>query len=96
MIRDFGDKATEDVFDGENTKEARKVPRNIWGVARRKLEHIDSAESLQDLGAVPGNRLEKLKGDLSEYRSIRINDQFRIIFRWIESDATDVRITDYH
>lgn len=96
MIRNFGGGAAEDIFNGDNTKEARKVPQTVWRIARRKLEHIDSAESLQDLSAIPGNRLEKLKGELSEYRSIRINDQFRIVFRWEGGNAFEVRIEDYH
>ncbi len=96
MIRNFNGAAAEDIFNGDNTREARKVPQTIWRVARRKLEHIDSAESLQDLAAIPGNRLEKLKGDLSECHSIRINDQFRIVLRWEGGNAIEVRIEDYH
>ncbi|OGS01589.1 MAG: plasmid maintenance system killer protein [Elusimicrobia bacterium RIFCSPLOWO2_12_FULL_59_9] len=96
MIRSFGGGGTEDIFNGDNTKEARKLPRTIWKAAQRKLEHVDSAESLQDLAAVPGNRLEKLQGSRSEHHSIRINDQFRIVFRWEGENAFEVRIEDYH
>lgn len=96
MIRSFGGGAAEDIFNGDNTKAARKLPQTIGRIARRKLEHIDSAESLQDLAAVPGNRLEKLKGDLTDYHSVRINDQFRIVFRWEGGNAFEVRIEDYH
>lgn len=73
-----------------------RLPQAILRVARRKLQHIDSAESLQDLAAIPDKRLEKLKGDLLDYHSVRINDQFRIVFRWEGGNAFKVRIEDYH
>ncbi len=96
MIRSFGATGAEDLFNGAHTKEVRKLPQTIWRVARRKLEHVDSAESLGDLAAVPGNRLERLHGTLSAYHSIRINDQFRVVFRWKGGNAFEVRIEDYH
>lgn len=96
MIRDFGDKATEDLFDGINSREARKIPNVIWGVARRKLAHINVATSLSDLAAIPGSRLEKLRGKMAKFHSIRINDQYRIVFRWSQGFADEVRVTDYH
>ncbi len=96
MIQGFGDKTTEDVFNGENTAAARKIPREIWEVAHRKLDMIRAAHELGDLRVPPGNRLEKLKENLGNYHSIRINDQYRIIFKWEGGGANDVQITDYH
>ena len=96
MIQSFSDKATEDIFDGVNSRASRKIPRSIWKVAQRKLAHVNSAMSLKDLAAIPGDRLKKLEGRLSEFYSIRINDQFRIVFRWSQNQFIDVRITDYH
>lgn len=96
MIVSFGSQGTEDLFHGRESKEARKIPRNIWNVAFRKLDMINAAHELKDLLVPPGNRLEKLKGKLSGFHSIRINDQFRIIFIWSESNANSVEIVDYH
>jgi len=96
MILDFGDAATEDIFHGDNTKVARQVPSVIWTVARRKLDLLNAAHELRDLLAPPGNRLESLKGRLAGFHSIRINDQFRIIFKWADGNARAVQITDYH
>ena len=96
MILDFGDQTTEDVFNGGDTKAARRVPKAFWPVARRKLDMINAAHELKDLRVPPGNRLERLKGSLSEYHSIRVNDQFRVIFQWSGNNANQVRIVDYH
>lgn len=96
LIRSFEGQAAKDIIHGDNTREARTVPRTLWKTAQRKLEHVDSATSLMDLAAVPGHRLEKLKGDLADCYSIRINDQYRIVFRWQGTEAFDVRIEDYH
>jgi len=97
MIESFADKATEDIFNGENTTAARKrLPRNLWNVAFRKLDQIDSAVALDDLKVPPGNRLEALKGKRSGQYSIRINDQFRICFEWDQNNAANVKIVDYH
>ena len=96
MIRSFGDQATEDIWNGENTSVARKIPREIWKVAQRKLDMIQAAHELNDLRVPPGNRLEKLRGDLKDSYSIRINDQYRIVFKWVQNAAEDVKITDYH
>lgn len=92
MIRSFRDRATEEVFnDGE-------VPlfRAIERTARRKLLYLHQARSIADLRVPPGNRLESLKGDRKGQHSIRINDQWRICFRWSEGDAFEVEIVDYH
>ncbi len=97
MIVSFKDKATEDIFNGANTKDARKAcPRTLWQIAARKLDQVDSAQSLDDLKVPPGNRLESLSGDRKGEYSIRINDQYRICFRWRASGPYHVEVTDYH
>ena len=97
MIRSFADRATEDIFNGESTNRARKAcPLELWPTARRKLTQINRVQALRELSVPPGNRLERLKRDRSGQHSIRINDQFRICFRWEEGYADDVEITDYH
>ena len=96
MITSFGDQATEDLYNGVNSKESRKIPSNIVIVALRKLDMINSAHRPEDLKAPPGNRLEHLKGNRSGFYSIRINDQFRIIFTMAQSNAYTVQIVDYH
>ena len=97
MIRAFYDQGTEDVFNGVNSKEARKsCPKKLWRIAVRKLEQLDSAEMIDDLRVPPGNRLEALKGDRLGQYSIRINDQWRICFEWDDGEACNVEIVDYH
>ena len=97
MIRSFKNQATEDIFDGKNSKPARKLcPRTIWETAARKLEQIDSVVSLNDLRVPPGNRLELLTGNRAGQYSIRINDQYRVCFTWNDGQADDVEIVDYH
>jgi toxin HigB-1 len=93
MIRTFRGRQTRAVFDGRAPK---GFPSEIVAVARRKLRMLDAASVVADLKAPPGNRLEALKGDRSGQFSIRINDQFRICFRWQDGDAHDVEIVDYH
>ncbi len=95
MIASYGDEATRDVHYGDNTRAARAVPRDIWPVARRKLNQIAAAAQLADL-ASPGNNLEKLKGKLAGLHSIRINDQWRIVFAFESGQASGVQIADYH
>lgn len=96
MVVSFGDEATEDIFHGENTKAARRIPMGVWKMASRKLDMLNAAHELRDQIAPPGNRLESLRGALAGRHSIRINDQFRIVFRWEEGNAHEVRIADYH
>jgi toxin HigB-1 len=96
VIKSFRDQTTEDIFNGLDSKSARKIPKIIWEGAHRKLDMLNAAHELKDLMVPPGNRLEKLKGSLAGYFSIRINDQFRIIFKWSDGNITDVQITDYH
>ncbi len=97
MIRSFKDSGTEDIFNGENTKAARKTcPETIWKIAGRKLDQLDSVESLDELKIPPANRLEALKGDRKGQCSIRINDKYRICFVWEDDEPEDVEIVDYH
>jgi proteic killer suppression protein len=97
MIRSFKDKATEDLFNGKTTRAALKAyPKNLWKIAARKLDQLDSVLSLDELRVPPGNRLVALSGDRKGQHSIRINDQYRICFRWSETGPIDVEIKDYH
>lgn len=97
MIVSFQRDGTEDVFNGRDTRRARRTcPASIWSVARRKLDLLDAAAVLEDLAAPPGNRLERLFGDRSGQHSIRINSQYRICFIWTDAGAEQVEITDYH
>ena len=96
MIKSFGSKATEDLHHGFESREARKISETIRKVAWRKLDMLNAASELKDLLEPPGNRLERLRGNLKGRYSIRINDQFRIIFRFEEGNAFDVEIMDYH
>jgi len=97
MIRTFGDRATEDVFNGRSSPAARRtLPRQLVRTALRKLEQLDSVERLKDLQIPPGNRLEALKGDRRGQHSIRINEQYRVCFIWTESGPEEVEIVDYH
>ena len=96
MIQSFADETTADVFRDRNTRAARRIPREIWRVVQRKLVLLDSAARLDDLRIPSGNRLERLKGDRAERHSIRVNDQYRVTFRWEGGDAFEVRVEDYH
>lgn len=97
MIRSFGDPGTEDIFNAHKTKRARRTcPMMLWGVARRKLELLDSAGALQDLRVPLANRLEALKGSRKGQFSIRVNAQYRVCFVWTDFGPTQVEIVDYH
>ncbi len=97
MILDFADEGTEDIFHGNRSKAARRcLPPALWPAARRKFDRLNRAREPRDLADPPGNRLEALKGDYAGYFSIRINEQYRIVFRFARSDARDVQIVDYH
>ncbi|REJ82806.1 MAG: plasmid maintenance system killer protein [Acidobacteria bacterium] len=97
MIASFADPGTEDVFDGRDSKAARRCcPRQLWTIARRKLDQINRVTQLGDLAIPPGNRLEALRGTRRGQHSIRINQQFRICFTWEEDRAFEVEIVDYH
>ena len=97
MIESFRDRAAEDIFDGVDSSAARRAcPPPLWPTARRKLDQINRVREPAELAVPPGNRLERLRGDRAGQLSIRINDQYRICFRWEGEDAHDVEITDYH
>ena len=93
MIKSFGDKETEKIWNGI---QSRKLPAEIQNVARRKLRMINNAQNITDLRIPPANHLEKLSGNLSGLYSIRINNQWRIIFNWENDNAYEVQIIDYH
>lgn len=93
MIKSFGDKETEKIWGGNYSK---KFPRDIQPITRRKLRMINNAQDITDLRSPPGNKLEKLKGDLKDFWSIRVNNQWRIIFMWEDNDAYEVQVIDYH
>jgi len=96
MIQSFGNKIAEDIYHGDKSRNVRKLPAVLHGKARRLLDQLNAAPSLNFMRIPPGNRLEKLAGDLESFWSIRINDQWRVIFRWEDEDALDVSIIDYH
>lgn len=96
MIISFSDKAASDLFHGKSSRHVRKLPNQILEFALYKLDVLNAALSLDDLRSPPGNRLEPLKGDLKGFHSIRINAQWRIVFRWVLNGAHDVSIVDYH
>ncbi|MGA7790131.1 MAG: type II toxin-antitoxin system RelE/ParE family toxin [Xanthobacteraceae bacterium] len=92
MIRSFGDKGTEALFRDERVRQFEDFARAV----KRKLEALNAASRLTDLAIPPSNRLEKLKGDLKDYHAIRIDDQWRVIFKWINGEPHGVRIVGYH
>ena len=97
MIISFKDKASEDLFNGVGSRVARKAcPQSLWRVTARKLDQLDSVQSLNELKIPPGNRLEALSGNRKGQYSIRINEQYRICFKWSESGPESVEVTDYH
>jgi toxin HigB-1 len=97
MLQNFRSEGTSDIFNGVNSRAARRTcPENIWRIAARKLDLLDSVEKLNDLRVPPGNRLEELSGDRRGQHSIRINDQYRICFTWTNSGPDQVEIVDYH
>jgi proteic killer suppression protein len=96
MIVSFGDKASAALYHGERGKAIRKFPTTIRRKAIRKLDVLNGATVLEELRSPPGNRLEALHGDLAGFHSFRVNDQWRIVFRWVNGDAHDVTIVDYH
>ena len=93
MIKSFGSKETEKIWKGERSK---KLPLEAQKIGRRKLRMINNSFDIEDLRIPPANRLEKLSGDLKGYYSIRINRQWRVIFRWKDGNAHEVEILDYH
>lgn len=96
MIVGYADEATRDIHTGVESRAARRFGADVRAVARRKLDLVGAAGDIRDLAVPPGNRLEKLKGRLAGFYSIRVNDQFRIIFKFQAGQASQVQIIDYH
>ena len=96
VVQSFRDETTADLFRERNTRAARRIPRELWRVVQRKLKLLDAAARLQDLLIPAGNRLEPLKGDQAGRHSIRVNDQFRVTFRWENGNAYEVGVEDHH
>jgi len=96
VIQSFGNRLAEDVFDDRRTAAIRRLPPTLYQAARRKILYLHEADDLRDLRVPPGNRLEALKGDRAGWYSIRINEQWRVVFRWHSGQALNVSIVDYH
>ncbi len=97
MIRSFAGRGTEDIFNGADTRVARATcPKSLWPIAHRKLDQLNRVAALRELSVPPGNRLERLRRDRVGQHSIRINEQFRVCFRWNKEYADEDEITDYH
>jgi proteic killer suppression protein len=96
VIQSFRDETTVDLFRDRNTRAARRIPRDLWRPVQRKLKLLDAASRLDDLLVPAGNRLEALKGDRAGRHSIRVNDQYRVTFRWESGHAYEVCVEDYH
>ena len=96
MIQSFRDETAADLFRDRNTRAARRIPRDLWRVVQRKLKLLDAVGRLDDLMIPAGNRLEALKGNRSGWHSVRVNDQYRITFRWESGHAHEVCVENYH
>jgi toxin HigB-1 len=96
VIVSFADTTTADIYHGSDTKAARKLPREIWMRVQKKLDLLNACTSVEDLRIPPASRLEKLKGIPAGFYSIRVNDQYRLVFRFISGHCHDARCTDYH
>ncbi len=96
MIQSFADPSTAALFHGQRTGKVKRFPPDVRRGALRKLDMLNAAQQLKDLRSPPGNRLELLKGNLAGLHSIRVNDQWRIVFRWSDAGSADVSLTDYH
>jgi proteic killer suppression protein len=96
VIQSFADDTTVDLFRQRNTRAARRIPRELWRVVQRKFKVLDTAGRLDDLRIPAGNRLEPLKGDQAGRHSIRVNEKYRVTFRWESGHAYEVRVEDYH
>ena len=96
MIQSFSDETTADLFRERNTRAARRIPRQLWRIVQRKLKLLDGAARLDDLAIPAGNRLERLKRQRAKRQSIRVNDQYRVTFRWESGHAYEVCVEDYH
>lgn len=96
MIRTLADDTTRDIWNGVNSKAARRVPRSLWPIVRRTLDQLDVVTKLDDLRVPPGNQLHALTGELKGWHAVRVNDQYRIVFKFVGTDVVDVRCVDYH
>ncbi len=96
MIKNFKSKVAEDIYDGDTTRNARKIPLELHEKIRRLFDQLNAVTKIETLRIPPSNRLEKLSGNLKGYWSLRINKQWRVIFRWDNTSAIDVDIVDYH
>lgn len=96
MIVSFANKLAEDLFEDKNSKEVRSFPKELHRTARRKILYLHDAAELVDLKVPPGNKLEALKGDRAGFHSIKLNNQWRLVFRWNNGNAEDVSVEDYH
>jgi len=96
VISSFGDATTADIYHGSDTKAARRIRRELWDRVQRKLDLLNACTSVEDLRIPPANRLEKLKGNLAGFYSIRVNRQYRIVFKFANGNCEEVRCTDYH
>ena len=96
MIVSFADRATEDLYHNRPTARARRFPPDVVAIAQVKMDMLNAAAAMRDLQSPPGNRLETLRGRLAGRHSIRVNDQWRLVFRWESNNALEVRLTDYH
>jgi proteic killer suppression protein len=96
VIVSFGDATTADIYDGADTKAARRLPRELWERIQRKLDLLNACTMVGDLRVPPANRLEKLKGEATGFYSVRVNDQYRIVFRFADGHCQEVRCVDYH
>jgi proteic killer suppression protein len=96
VISSFGDATTADIYHGSDTKAARRISCELWGRVQQKLDLLNASTSIDDLRVPPANRLEKLRGDLAGFFGIRVNQQYRIIFKFANGNCAEVRCTDYH
>ncbi len=96
VILSFADETARDIWNGVNSRAARRIPQPLWPVVRRKLDQLDAVTRLDDLRVPPGNRLHSLTDDLAGYHAIRINDQYRVVFQFTGQDAHNVYCADYH
>ena len=96
MISSFGDATTADIYHGSDSKAARRIRRELWSRVQCKLDLLNACTSIEDLRIPPANRLEKLRGDLAGFYSIRVNQQCRIVFRFVNGKCEEVRCIDYH
>jgi toxin HigB-1 len=96
VIQSFADDTSADLFRERNTRAARRIPRQLWRGVQRKLRLIDAGARIEDVAIPAGNRLELLKGDQAGRHSMRVNEQYRVTFRWENGHAYEVRVEDYH